>query len=696
MEDKIHSEVLYDKINQLNKQAWELRVNDSLQAHTLSKEAIDLAENINYIRGKAEGYRTFAFSLIRLAKYHEALEYCEKSFPLFESLNDLDGQSSIYGYYGIINRSLGNYAASLEYLFKFLELSQQTGNREAESLSCYHLGITYKYLGDYETALTYLLKGMSTTQPEFTTYSMSKGLSLKQIGAIYFETGDLTNALDYYHQSLILTKKTGDKWGEAGCLDSIGVIHLKLSEHDKALEFCSLALTISQSVGDKKGQSNALFHLGDIYKELAEYNKALKHGADSLAMRRDIEDKKGQAEILLFLADLRSKKSFSEQPDPQVFELLNEALQSGQEIKSLDLLAKIHLSYYEACKHSNNYREALTHIERYISLSKEIHTDALNQKIQNLEISHKVEKSRKDAEIYRVRNVELANLYEESKRQKEEIQITLVELKATQSQLIQSEKMASLGELTAGIAHEIKNPLNFVNNFSELNKELLIELNEEIEKGNIEDVKAIARNVIDNEEKINHHGKRADAIVKGMLQHSQASTGQKELTNINKLADEYLRLAYHGIRAKNKDFNATLKSDFEESIDKINIIPQDIGRVLLNLYNNAFYATNERKKQNGNDYEPTVTVSTSRSRSIGEGRGEVIIKVADNGNGIPQEIIDKIFQPFFTTKPPGQGTGLGLSLSYDIIKAHGGELKAETKEGSFSEFQFSLPVLEST
>jgi len=264
--------------------------------------------------------------------------------------------------------------------------------------------------------------------------------------------------------------------------------------------------------------------------------------------------------------------------------------------------------------------------------------------------------------------------------EKKILESTLEHLTATQAQLIQSEKMASLGELTAGIAHEIQNPLNFVNNFSEINKDLLIEMNEEIGKGNLEEVKAIAKDVIENEEKINHHGKRADAIVKGMLQHSRTSSGQKEPTDINALADEYLRLAYHVIRAKDKSFNATTKTEFGENIGTVNIIPQDIGRVILNLINNAFYAVDEKKKQIKNGYEPIVTVSTKTSN------GKVEIKVSDNGNGIPQKMLDKIFQPFFTTKPTGQGTGLGLSLSYDIIKAHGGELKVETKENEGSEF----------
>jgi len=270
---------------------------------------------------------------------------------------------------------------------------------------------------------------------------------------------------------------------------------------------------------------------------------------------------------------------------------------------------------------------------------------------------------------------------------KKQVDSTLNELQATQKQLIQSEKMASLGELTAGIAHEIQNPLNFVNNFSDVSNELLDEMKTELQKGNAEDAMAIADDVKQNLEKILHHGKRADAIVKGMLQHSRMSSGQKELTDINNLADEYLRLAYHGLRAKDKSFNAKFETHLDKSIGKINIIPQDIGRVLVNLMTNAFYAVSEKAKLSANSYEPTVIVTTEK---IGD---KVEIKIRDNGTGIPQKVLDKIFQPFFTTKPTGQGTGLGLSLAYDIItKGHSGELKVETKEGEGSEFIIQLPV----
>jgi signal transduction histidine kinase len=287
--------------------------------------------------------------------------------------------------------------------------------------------------------------------------------------------------------------------------------------------------------------------------------------------------------------------------------------------------------------------------------------------------------------------VQVAERTAELTKQKEELEHALHDLKSTQTQLIQAEKMASLGELTAGIAHEIQNPLNFVNNFSEVNRELIEELRGERRKTESERNALMEEEILNdleqNLEKINHHGKRAEAIVKGMLQHSRVSTGQKEPSHINALADEYLRLSYHGMRAKDKTFNATLQTDFNDAIGKIKVIPQDIGRVFLNIYNNAFYAVSQRRKaETAGAYEPMVSVSTKKEND------KVVIVVRDNGNGISQKVVDKIFQPFFTTKPTGQGTGLGLSLSYDAIKAHGGEIKVESKEGEGSAFIVELPI----
>jgi len=284
----------------------------------------------------------------------------------------------------------------------------------------------------------------------------------------------------------------------------------------------------------------------------------------------------------------------------------------------------------------------------------------------------------------RERTVELSN-------QTEVLQRTLNDLKATQHQLVQREKMASLGELTAGIAHEIQNPLNFVNNFAEVSSELLQELHkvafENLPSEYKEESEDIFGHVMENLEKINHHGKRADSIVKGMLQHSRINTGQKEPADINELVEEYLRLSYHGLRAKDKTFNAVVHTNYASDLPLPTIIAPEIGRVLLNLFNNAFYSVSDKFKRHSDmTFEPSVFVSTEKTNN------EVLIKIRDNGNGISAKVLKKIYQPFFTTKPTGQGTGLGLSISYDIIKAHDGELRVETKEGVFAEFIIVLPV----
>ena len=321
----------------------------------------------------------------------------------------------------------------------------------------------------------------------------------------------------------------------------------------------------------------------------------------------------------------------------------------------------------------------------YLGLEFAFTNTVLKNKIAEIEVLSKknIEQEKEKQQILTSQN---EMLEQQVTQRTAELKHSLENLKSTQAQLIQSEKMASLGELTAGIAHEIQNPLNFVNNFSEVNKELIGEIKSAADSGRLDEVKTLAMNIDQNEEKIILYGKRADAIVKNMLQHSRTSSGKKELTDINAMCDEYLRLAYHGLRAKDKSFNAKLETEFDAAVGRINIVPQDIGRVLLNLINNAFYAVTEKKQQLDGYYEPCVSIRTTKLP------GKVEIAVKDNGNGIPEKLKGKIFQPFFTTKPAGQGTGLGLSLSYDIVKAHGGELKVETKEGEGSVFNIQIPI----
>ena len=463
------------------------------------------------------------------------------------------------------------------------------------------------------------------------------GFDIYQMGSAYFQKGNLDSALKYYKEALqigISYEKNVFKKDIADCNIGIANVFQKKNAPDSAIFYAKNALDIANGTGLSNEKLEALNLLTILFDSQSKIDSAYIYQKYSSALKDSVynSDKIRVVQLVSFNEDM-NRQQLVEQQKKRINAIIIFSL-IGALLSSLAIAVII-------------FKNGKQRKKAYALLQK--------QK-QEIDV------------------------------QKTKVEQTLNDLKSTQSQLIQSEKMASLGELTAGIAHEIQNPLNFVNNFSEVNTELIEEMQQEMDKGNLGDAKAISNDIRENEEKINHHDKRADAIVKGMLQHSRSSNGIKEPTDINALADEYLRLAYHGLRAKDKSFNAIMKTDYDETIGNINIIPQDIGRVLLNLYINAFYAVNEKGKQQNENYEPIVSVNTKKIN------GKIEIRVKDNGNGIPQKVFDKIFQPFFTTKPTGQGTGLGLSLSYDIIKAHGGEIKVKTKEGEGSEFIIQLPA----
>jgi len=473
--------------------------------------------------------------------------------------------------------------------------------------------------------------------------------------------------------------------------------------------------------------------LGDIYSKMGKYDSAFFFYRLGIPLALGSSRIDIVAAIKLSMATLFQKRGDLDSAFFYAWQSLEDIQNTDQ--ASIAMSADSLLSQLYQTRHQ--YDSAYKYLKSFVILNDSLNNQAKITQAQNLSFNEtlheqQTEQAKKEAQkqyavriklyilasiilifliiafllLRNIRNKRKANILlnkqkEEIEEQKRNVESTLSELKSTQAQLIQSEKMASLGELTAGIAHEIQNPLNFVNNFSEVNKEMLEELKAERLKPNAERndnlQDELINDVIENSEKINHHGKRAGDIVKGMLQHSRISIGVKEPTDINALCDEYLRLTYQGLRAKDKNFNAEMKTDFDESIGKINIIPQDIGRVLLNLYNNAFYAVQQKQRELAEKglptferlatlYEPTVWVSTKKVND------KVVLTVKDNGPGIPQNIVDKIFQPFFTTKPTGSGTGLGLSLSYDIVKAHGGEIKVETKEGEGSTFIINIPT----
>ena len=524
-----------------------------------------------------------------------------------------------------------------------------------------------------------------------------------QLGNTWAGAGNKEKAIEYYKKEIQVSEEINSKYGKVTSNGNIGSIYSDTNKLDSALIYFARALQYSNLTGGYKVyQGNILEDIGTIYFKKEQLDSAKHYYQKSLLVNKEQNNVASEVDANISMSKLYQKL---QQVDSMKY-YANTALQLAIVLKISPRIGDAANLISDAFKMQGNADSAFAYLTLSKNLSDSLHRDLTGKLTQfqnaNFEEQIRLEKVAQESVAYKnkIRTIALfaglgllsvlAFVFYRNNRQKQKANIvlekTLTDLKSTQSQLIQSEKMASLGELTAGIAHEIQNPLNFVNNFSEVNTELIDEAGQEIDKGNIGEAKIILNDIKENEQKINHHGKRADAIVKGMLQHSRSSSGVKEPTDINALCDEYLRLSYHGLRAKDKSFNATMKTDFDESIGKINIIPQDIGRVVLNLLTNAFYVVDEKKKSGVENYEPTVAISTKK---LGE---KVLISVQDNGNGIPQKVLDKIFQPFFTTKPTGQGTGLGLSLSYDIVKAHGGELKVETKEGKGSEFIIELPL----
>jgi len=591
-----------------------------------------------------------------------AIIYANKGLELAKKTGYKVGEANCLNTLGMSLTGLGNYPAALQYSFDFLSISETLRDTSLIVRAYELLAICYREQEDYTEALKYSHKAEALSRNAHVTllgFNM-RPFTLGTLSSIYERINRLDSALYYGQESYKLEK------GWSGLYLKLGTIYFKLGQKDTALYYYRKGIPLAE-------KSLIYIDLVDIYNKMSEVfesagnkDSSVYYAKKSIVQQGVLTYPEGRLRAATQLANLYESQGLKDSA-----------------IKYLKLSADLRGKMFDREK------------------TREAQALAFNDKLHQQELSIQKGKEQNRIKMYGLLGIAIVFLViafilwrnnKVKQRANIKIEKAYTALKSTQSQLIQSEKMASLGELTAGIAHEIQNPLNFVNNFSEVNKELVDELKSELSTGNMQLANEIADDIKDNSEKINHHGKRADAIVKGMLQHSRTNSGQKEPTDINALADEYLRLAYHGLRAKDKNFNAEIKTDFDPAIGRIGIVPQDIGRVLLNLYNNAFYAVTEKKKLQSDNYEPTVVVSTQTVKPPLGGLG-VLISVKDNGNGIPQKVLDKIFQPFFTTKPTGQGTGLGLSLAYDIIKAHGGEIKVETREGEGSEFIIQLPVV---
>jgi two-component system NtrC family sensor kinase len=593
-------------------------------------KSLVLAENIKFYKGKAMALYALGtlYSTTDLAKSlrlkFEGLKIAEEKNYSFEAGWCLMGIGDVYYWLDDMEKSLSYYKQAEE---KIHLIKRDKTSEDLIFTIQLNIGTCLGRTNQLDAAFSYL---QPLYEQSMNSYNMHSAV-LCYFGELQFARGERAMAIDYLHQSIDINTKANDYFTNADAYKAMAVFYSKMGQVDSSIFYAKKGLEAALLVDHKPRLLELSTLLAKLY-EPTNINESNKYLKVATAANKELYGAKKVKNLL---------KSFSDEQERQRFAEAEQIARQNR-IKQYTFLAGLSIFLFIAV------------------------------------VLYRSNKQKQQA------NVLLQS-------QKQEIEHALGKIKSTQSQLIQSEKMASLGELTAGIAHEIQNPLNFVNNFSEVNTELIEELKSEKAKVKGErDEKLeseLLNDISENEKKINHHGKRADAIVKGMLQHSQKSTGTKEPTDINKLADEYIRLSYQAVCAKDKEFNANIKTEFDESIGSTNIIPQDIGRVLLNLYNNAFYAVEEKKKQTGNEYEPTVSLSTKKTGD------KISISVKDNGNGIPQKVIDKIFQPFFTTKPTGQGTGLGLSLSYDIVKAHGGEIKVETKEGEGTIFTIQLPVV---
>ncbi len=561
---------------------------------------------------------------------------------------------------------LGNYAEAVKMQFEAMQIFRQLDNLAGQAETLGYIGVLYNELAEYRQALNYLIPGDSLCQRMPGKYRGC--FLLANIGDAYDSLHMPDSALYYTRQAYYKFTETDRPHLKSYVLEHMGSVYAQFGKYDSALYFFNSAVSNSLKANDQINMSMSLKYIADIYCTRNMYDSALWYARHSFDVAKAVPSRLHMLKASELLATLHDRKH---QTDSVLF-YLGTVLAMKDSLYGPDKFHKLQVFLLDEQQRQNEIRQEEENFRNRVKYTILIAALSLFLLIAFILLRANRLKQKANTQL---------------QYQKKKVEQTLSELESTQAQLIHSEKMASLGELTAGIAHEIQNPLNFMNNFSEVNAELIDEMKQELETGNLNEAEKIANNIKENELKINHHGKRADAIVKGMLQHSRSSTGVKEQSDINALADEYLRLSYHGLRARENSFNATMKTDFDKSIGNINIIPQDIGRVLLNLYNNAFYAVSEKKKQLSNGYEPTVAVSTKKIND------KVEIRVKDNGNGMPGKVKDKIFQPFFTTKPTGQGTGLGLSLSYDIIKAHGGEIKVETEEGVFTEFVIQIPVV---
>ncbi len=658
---------------------------DYQSAESVLKRADSLARTLKNDRQIARVYSSLGILYGTQGKYDSSNVYFRKLVPIHENNGDSISLGRTYSNLAIGYQMQSNYPQTLIYQQKALGIQEAINNEVSQSYLLMNMGVTYQLMQDNLKSENYFLKGIGLANKNQIKNVALYGYS--NLSSLYANQNKWAKSYDNASLASKLAEEMGDEGIQAASMAKAAKALLNLNQIEEAEELATKAIVIAEKAGQPLVLYQTNGHKGEILTFDKRYKAAIPYLEKSVKIIEELDN-----------YDINIAETYAN------LSLCYE--KTGKYDKAL-------FSYKSSAKIKDSVR-ARENIQKATELS-------MTYDFEKKESLNKAIQDKKDAQAERSKNRQLylilglgilllcgifiaLILYKNNKqkqkanlllvRQKLKVEKTLKELKITQTQLIQSEKMASLGELTAGIAHEIQNPLNFVSNFSEVSNELILEIQEERVKQkderNEELVGDILNDIKSNLEKIVYHGKRADTIVKGMLQHSRSSGGIKEPTDINKIVDEYLRLAYNGLRAKDKNFNATLETDYDESIGKISVIPQDIGRVILNMVNNAFYAATlppeGRFKDPNHLHKPIVIVSTKQTKDA------VLISVKDNGPGVPKNILEKIFQPFFTTKPSGKGTGLGLSMSYDIVKAHGGKIDVISKDNEGSEFIIKLPI----
>ena len=606
-----------------------------------SKELIQRAEETGDKVALARSMGSLGTAYYIISNYDKALPVLHEALHILDEVDHDSVEFELHGTIALTHISLGNFQLAIEHGNRTLQLIRQVGDHAREAWTLHGFGLCYQEMGLEEEALINFQESLKIFQEENESNGIARALT--NIGSIYSARGNLDESLELHKQCLSLFRKGGNKSGEARALNDIGGIYLQLGKQEKARTYLEESLEIRTQMGFKQAQSSTLILLGDLARVQHNNAEAIAYYQSALEIATTVNARKRIFEIHMLLADLY------------------------QEMEA--------------------YQEANFHLQSYYEYRHKIFNEEVATRINSIKTAFKLEQAEKEADFARQRNQELQDKNQELKR-------LLEELKATQSKLLHAEKLASLGQLTAGIAHEIKNPLNFVNNFAALSADILDDLKEVFQTRRddrledvIVDVQDLLEDLYFNSGKINEHGQRADRIIQSMLEHARGNKDHQQATDINRVLIEYVKLAYHGMRASNSGFYVSIEETYSDDVPIIQANPHDLGRVFLNIMNNAFYAMKEKAKIAGNGYTPMLAIETERQD------GYIEVSIKDNGPGIPVDIRKNIFNPFFTTKPSGMGTGLGLSLSYEIVHTkHGGDLFLAQSTADGATFKVKLPV----